>query len=127
MPYDHQKNKRRKDLGDAPKDLVGLLFMCYQSDIAQQFEHIQRWWCNWEFNFDCIIGQGADIGRLPRTERARNTEWPKKWASSSLELTSSIDTWPDEDRVEGVQFGRHVSLKGGEYFFAPSKPFLKNL
>ena len=34
--------KRRKDLTDRPMGNVGLLFMCFQADIAKQFEHLQK-------------------------------------------------------------------------------------
>ncbi|MCC5605507.1 peroxidase [Nostoc sp. CHAB 5834] len=40
-----------EDLDDLPTKGVGLLFMCYQSDIWEQFEFIQRFWCN---NQSCI-------------------------------------------------------------------------
>lgn len=118
---------RAKDLNDSPRDGVGLLFMCYQSDIVSQFEHIQKEWCNWEFNFDAIIGQGQAVNKLPPVEQARNTEWPKKWASTAPELAQPIADWPAQDRMDGYSFGRYVTLKGGEYFFAPSKPFLRSL
>jgi Dyp-type peroxidase family len=126
MPYDDQETKRAIDLSDSPEVDVGLFFMCYQSDIAYHFEHIQQW-CNWSFNFDAIVGQGAAVRSLPEDEQRHNTAWPRKWASTAAEKRSFIGTWPAEDRVDNVEFGRHVKLKGGEYFFAPSKPFLKNL
>ncbi|MEX5214662.1 MAG: Dyp-type peroxidase [Nitrospiraceae bacterium] len=123
IPY----GDRARDLSDSPADGVGLLFMCYQSDIARHFEHIQKEWCNWEFNFDAIVGQGRVVKQLPPIERERNTEWPRKWATTAEEMNNPVADWPAHARLDNFEFGRYVTLKGGEYFFAPSKPSLRDL
>jgi Dyp-type peroxidase family len=88
----------------------GLLFMCFQSDIESQFEHIQRVWCNDDpdqfyepHGLDPLIGQGPS--RIPQ-------KWPLEWGQ------------PNQKEFEFRDF---VELKGGEYFFAPSMKFLKTL
>ncbi|HEX9945953.1 MAG TPA: hypothetical protein VGA98_00275 [Allosphingosinicella sp.] len=95
----------------------GLLFMCFQASIKKQFQFIQRTWVD-NPNFpvsllnplakdtgdDPLIGQDAD-----ETQR-----WPKVWGDQSAGRKS-------------FNFEAAVTLKGGEYFFAPSKPFLQAL
>lgn len=118
---------REPDFSDRPDRNVGMLFMCYQSDIAEHFEHMQTEWCNWTSGLDSIIGQGNAVRGLPREPQNRNTEWPKVWATTDEEKATHLLDWPDEKLVKGFAFGRHVTLKGGEYFFAPSIPFLQQL
>lgn len=91
---------------------VGLLFMAYNSDLTKQFVFTQKSWAN-DAGFpsagvgaDPIIGQGTD------TPVAQT--WPLKW-----------------DDVGGgtktLNFANFVTMRGGEYFFAPSLTFFKNL
>ena len=105
----------------APEDVgikpVGLLFMCYQSDINKQFEFLQRTWAD-NPNFpdfakpliaagtgdDPIIGQDTDANA--------GQKWPTEWGR------------PNE---VSFNFGGYVTLRGGEYFFAPSISFLLNM
>ena len=88
---------------------VGLLFMAYQSDIENQFEFTQSQWVNNQ-NFtkndtglDPVIGQGEPIALQKQ---------PKEWG---------------EEGKRSVDFHGFVSLKGGEYFFAPCISFLKTI
>lgn len=105
---------KRKMVGgefkDEPGGKVGLLFMAYQSNIGNQFEFTQQSWANNE-NFvqgntgvDPIIGQG---GALPQKH-------PAGWNDAAAPKKSSF-------------FGDFVTMKGGEYFFAPSLAFFKAL
>lgn len=89
-----------------PSRGVGLLFMCYQSNIASQFEHLQigaNGGAGAQGVPDALIGQG------PATERAM--QWPVPYGTG-------------EGLVDS--FARTVSLKGGEYFYAPSTDYLEN-
>jgi Dyp-type peroxidase family len=95
-------------LEDLPTEGVGLLFMCFQSSIANQFAFIQKIWVN-DAGFvrpgtgtDPVIGQGP----------VSTQNWLQTWGGNA---TTSFD------------FGGFVKLKGGEFFFAPSIPFLKVL
>ena len=104
-----------KTAGTPPTGGVGLLFMCYQNDIADQFEFIQETWAN-NRNFrkskvgiDPVIGQSRnhplrDDDELPR--------WPVEWGSGT--------------KVH-VTNGDYVRLRGGEYFFAPSMATLRSI
>ncbi len=94
-----------------PKDGVGLLFMSFQKSIANQFEHIQTNWVNQrgfpegkKTGLDLIIGQGT-------TDR-------NGWYMTEYNKVASL---------EQTSFGNFIKLRGGEYFFAPSIPFLKNI
>ena len=101
-------------LEELPNKDVGVLFMCFQKNIAQQFELLQYLWANdprlprgQEPGIDPIIGQLGGNG-------AGRQKWPARW---------------NAPRAEHKSFNFHgfVTLKGGEYFFAPSIHFLKNI
>ena len=95
---------------DRPQRDVGLLFMAHQSNLARQFEFTQQTWANSATfptggtGLDPIIGQGVHPD-LTHFERWNDPASPKQPAP----------------------FGGFVRLKGGEYFFAPSKSMLSSL
>jgi Dyp-type peroxidase family len=95
-----------------PRDEVGLLFMCYQRDIKKQFESLQFLQAN-NANF-VRENTGIDpiIGRMRGGQPQQ--KWPAAWGAPRTEH-------------QPYSFGSFVTLKGGEYFFAPSMSFLKNL
>lgn len=102
---------------DSNPDLPrGLLFLCFQANIEEQFEFIMRTWIDNE-NFprsivpflkdtgdDPLIGQDSDEAQ----------RWPHKWGDA-------------DEGTKAHNFESAVDLRGGEYFFAPSIPFLKSL
>lgn len=90
-----------------PSSGVGLLFMCYQKNIEQGFESLQRAANDPDFPFfnsgqDPVISQGES--------KSVENNWPS--------------AYDDTGRVN-FAFDRTVTLKGGEYFFAPSISFLR--
>ena len=107
-----------KHIYNKPEKDVGLLFMSYQASIADQFEFIQKRWANSEnqpsenkdgtndrvVGIDPIIGQGkgSQLGHFART-------------------------WGDKTTMAPATFEQFVTMKGGEYFFAPSMHFLQKL
>jgi Dyp-type peroxidase family len=97
--------KRRKDLTDRPMGEVGLLFMCFQANIANQFERLQKLANSIQGGLDPIIGQ---------SNVKRKQHWPWEWAGK-------------DRKTQNFDFHGFVTLKGGEYFFAPSISFLENL
>jgi Dyp-type peroxidase family len=112
--------RRGVPYGDIPDDELvadgqerGLLFVCYQRNIGQQFEFMQAGWAN-DPNFiqsatdlDPVIGQG------PRGQMT----FPKEWRAA-----------PDDSAPTGkAGFDQHVTLRGGEYFYAPSMSGLRAL
>ncbi|MFH7027603.1 MAG: LysM peptidoglycan-binding domain-containing protein [Heteroscytonema crispum UTEX LB 1556] len=125
------------NLDKLPTDGVGLLFMCYQSDIWEQFEFIQRFWSNNPVflepamsesrnvqnnnydttGLDAVSGQSLPGQRDPLIQE--EPQPPENWLKERNQPT----TKPEPD----VKFANFVKLKGGEYFFSPSISFLKNL
>lgn len=100
------------EIEELPTKDVGLLFMSFQANLANQFEFIQQTWSNNE-NFikqktgkDPVIGQGNFKNGMQKYAK----EYGEK---SSITAASG--------------FGNFVTLKGGEYFYAPSMDFLKNI
>ncbi|MGL4884465.1 MAG: Dyp-type peroxidase [Waterburya sp.] len=98
------------ELKDKPVGGVGLLFMAYQSNFANQFEFTQASWAD-NPNFvkpdtgiDPVIGQGEGA-KTPQKQ-------PIKWGC---------------DDKKPIDFHGFVTMKGGEYFFAPCISFFKNL
>jgi Dyp-type peroxidase family len=97
-----------------PEGGVGLLFMSFQKSIENQFEFIQKMWVNdptfpnSDTGIDPIIGQDGirniSVGNFP------------------VEHGSTIMS-----NFQKKEFESFVTMKGGEYFFAPSIPFLKTL
>jgi Dyp-type peroxidase family len=92
----------------------GLLFMCFQQNVEKQFEFLQRTWVD-NKNFPAGL-VGRDTGDDPLIGQNRNEaqRWPEKWGDEAANRKT-------------FNFESAVTLKGGEYFFAPSIPFLRAL
>ncbi len=104
IPYDH------------PGKGVGLYFMSYQNDVYNQFERIQRDWAN-KLSFpiqavglDPLAGQAKDDAAAAMGAQ----RWNKGW------------NVPDTEVIP-FNLSKVVHFKGGEYFYAPSIPFLSQL
>lgn len=101
------------DLRQLPSRGSGLLFMCFQSNIGEQFEHLQRCMEDPDFPYD---GTGKD----PLTAVAADGEqfWNNNWGGSG-----------ECEEGERTLFGFNnvVHLLGGEYYFAPSIHFFTTL
>jgi Dyp-type peroxidase family len=104
--------KDNPSLGQMPTDGVGLLFMCFQSSLANQFGFIQKVYANSPDFVKEATGPDPVIGQKEVDARPIEQQWPQEW---------------DEAGVRHFPFGDFVKLKGGEFFFAPSIPFLKGL
>jgi Dyp-type peroxidase family len=95
---------------DKPTKDVGLLFMAYNADIARQFEFTQASWVNNANFVDPNTGIDPVIGHANGPVAAQS--WPVAWGSKQR---------------KNFAFGGFVTMRGGEYFFAPSLSFLKGL
>jgi Dyp-type peroxidase family len=110
MPYG-DPTPPSSNLEALPETGVGLLFQCYQANLAHQFEFLQRAWANNAemarpgTGIDPVIGQSSN-GSIP------DLRFPTRWGAPGSTPFS---------------FHSVVTLKGGEYFFAPSITFLKGL
>jgi Dyp-type peroxidase family len=108
LPYDEDGRKGRLEY--LPEGKVGLLFMCFQKSIGGQFEVIQARWANKgelgsrKVGIDGIIGQG---------ENNNWQEYPVEWNSDPKKIKCEVKGF--------------VTLKGGDYFYAPSIAFFNNL
>lgn len=96
-----------KDPTKTPETGSGLLFLCFQANIENQFNFIQARWANPVRFVKVGVGPDPLIGQPQGTQK-----WPKKWG---------------EAETQDYGFKLWVIMKGGEYFFAPSLSFLSNL
>jgi Dyp-type peroxidase family len=98
-----------------PTGDVGLLFMAYNQELALQFEFTQKNWANFPNFPSAPTPPGIDpvMGQQPPGPAAPH-DWPKVW----------------DDAGQGtvpLSFQGFVTMRGGEYLFAPSISFLKSL
>ena len=116
-------------IDDLPTGGVGLLFACFQSSILNQFAFLQKRWVN--SNLFPLPGGSVVPGQDPLLGRQTSDDFRQWWRKEY-----GNDTGPRPASVSGMYlgashttrygFGGFVTFKGGEYFFAPSLPFLRN-
>ncbi|MDJ0554259.1 MAG: Dyp-type peroxidase [Microcoleaceae cyanobacterium MO_207.B10] len=85
----------------------GLLFLCFQGDIENQFNFMQASWANQNNFVNVNTGPDPIIGPQNGTHK-----WPTVWG---------------EKETKECKFKTWVKMKGGEYFFTPCLSFLKTL
>ncbi|MEX3100630.1 MULTISPECIES: Dyp-type peroxidase [unclassified Streptomyces] len=107
---------------------VGLLFLCAQSSIADQFEFIQAAWANYQDFLTPHSGLDPVIGTLPQKATPPPTPvaqpWPKKYGSHN-QLDFSQNPPAPMSHTFPLAVGQWVTMRGGEYFFVPSLSALK--
>lgn len=99
------------DAEDLPEKGIGTLFMSFQSSITDQFEHILTRNVNNINYFTAGTGVDSLIGKRDANDAV--AKWPRNGSSPLQFVPFKLD--------------KFVHLKGGEYFFAPSIPFLRSL
>lgn len=92
----------------------GLLFLCFQANIKTQFEFIQKDWVDNARFPDGLIGKDTGYDPLIGQDTNSGQHWPNEWDNKDAGRTQA-------------SFESAVTLKGGEYFFAPSIAFLQAL
>jgi Dyp-type peroxidase family len=115
-------------ISDLPSGGVGLLFACFQASIRNQFAFVQR---NWVDRVTFPIAGSAFSGQDPLLGRATDSVFAQRWrreyggrlATAPAEL-GGVDLRTSHDRP--FLFSDFVTFRGGEFFFAPSLPFLRN-
>jgi deferrochelatase/peroxidase EfeB len=93
---------------DLPERDVGLLFMAYMADIQEQFEFTQAAWAG---SPDFVTGNtGIDpvIGQRDNRPSGADIHWKDGCSGKEADF----------------DFKTAITLKGGEYFFAPSISFI---
>jgi len=106
VTYDNRLDKSNPE----PENGAGILFLSYQASIENQFEVLQSKWANnpdypkKNTGIDPLIGQtNATTAKASKQRSGYNT------TKESLALNGT------------------VTLKGGEYFYAPGIPFLRDI
>jgi Dyp-type peroxidase family len=116
----------------------GLLFVCYQKDLSEQFEFIQRQWLNnphfpeKDPRFDIDEGHGIDaiagINRKISRDQREGTEsyvnLIKKKKGTGNDAILKVEGFMMPKIKSG--FKQWVHNHGGEYFFSPSISSLKS-
>ncbi|MGK7897348.1 MAG: Dyp-type peroxidase [Xenococcus sp. (in: cyanobacteria)] len=97
----------KNDPSQEPETGSGLLFLCFQANIENQFNFMQARWANPDRFVKVGVGPDPVIGQPEGTQ-----QWPKQWG---------------EAETQEYEFKLWAFMKGGEYFFAPSISFLKSL
>jgi Dyp-type peroxidase family len=105
IPYDSTKQGN----GDSTAATgVGLLFLAFQADIGRQFGVISADWSNHKKFLAAGTGTDALTGKLDSA--------PQKWPGAH-----------GGGKDISVRIERFVTLKGGEFLFAPSTAFFRQL
>jgi Dyp-type peroxidase family len=102
-------------LEQLPTSNAGLLFLCFQRSLSNQFGFLQIEWANSgakggsqiPIGVDPVIGQPA-----AQQQDVEQPRWPRQWGQADFMAFAMRD---------------FVTLKGGAFFFAPSLPFLQHL
>ncbi|MFA0963576.1 Dyp-type peroxidase [Roseivirga sp. BDSF3-8] len=120
--------------------ITGLLFGCFQSSIINQFEKLQAGWANISWEPAGRAGVDPIIGNKPEVSDYEFT--PELYAESEVGLLpyrqrysfpykhgvhSNLPFDLDEENYFTHSFDAHTKMVGGEYFFFPSIPGLKEL
>lgn len=103
---------------EPPVNGSGLFFLCFQADIANQFNFMQAAWANANNFVDVNVGVDPIIGQTQpgdgKANQANRTQkYPQQWGKKGTTDINLFDLW--------------VHLQGGEYFFAPSISCLQNI
>ncbi|HEV7516231.1 MAG TPA: peroxidase, partial [Thermoanaerobaculia bacterium] len=112
IPYGRRQGQDENPptLKDAPDTGVGMLFMSFQANIADQFAFLQKVWAN-----DTQKPEEARDGIDPLIGQAKGRPTKQLWSPRRCGKPNTA-----------FDFAGHVGLLGGEFFFAPSIPFLLN-
>jgi Dyp-type peroxidase family len=110
IPYGDRPTQSRS-IDDLPDRGVGLLFMCFQASIRKQFAFMQRSWLSSPEFILSETGLDPVAGRSSSRPAVKQT-WSKEYGGL---------------RDTQFSFESVVRMKGGEFFFAPSIPFLRGL
>jgi Dyp-type peroxidase family len=109
----------RRGIPYASGDDKGMLFLCYQRSIADQFEFLQQSWANDPY-FPPHGKGNIRPGRDPFIGNSRAAGTGRKY-----NIPGAISQ--DGNPVDHVELMKWVTMTGGGYFFCPSKSALEKL
>ena len=122
------KEQRRTEHPLLPATGVGLLFACFQRSIMEQFTFIQSRWAN---NKEFPLGGGRpyDMAGLDAVLGPEHTVTRQNWRTAyggSVPCNPPClkDLCVPDSHPTSFPFNGFVKFRGGEFFFAPSLPFL---
>ena len=107
--------KRLASLKDQPETGVGLLFQAFMRDISNQFEFTQQSWANNDGFIQGGTGPDLVIGQ-PNNHNAPQ-QWPVAYGNPASKQPATVRR----------DLARFVTMKGGEYLFAPAISTLASL
>ena len=117
----HRIARRAINYGDLPSEVpekdAGLLFMCFQASLASQFNFMQKAWAKEQNFVKRDVGTDVVIGVEKRDDDGRASEETYNWPTTN---------WGAPE-TEKVIFRHWITMRGGEFFFAPSMSFLRCL
>jgi Dyp-type peroxidase family len=116
MTYGARVQNGKGEFLDSPSGGVGLMFMAFMSDIRNQFEFTQANWAN-EPRFASGFAGGPNPGIDPIIGQAAGAIPPADWEDRCQNPAKKIS----------AALGHFVTLRGGHYYFAPSKSFLTSI
>ena len=121
--YDETRSDGAGTDGAGIKLNVGLLFVCMQASIKDQFAFMQDRWSNWD-DFP-VRGTGPDslIGQVGAGTAIMH-QWPAEYGDDAKRKIAcpAGGNHPTGDAAKT----NLVELMGAEYFFAPSLQFLRS-
>jgi deferrochelatase/peroxidase EfeB len=90
--------------------LKGTYFQCFQANLQEQFEFLFKRWAN----FRSQPQKGCGVDPLVGVDPNHPQQWPKIMAGAVPEPT-------------GFTISELTTIRGGEYFYFPSIPFLEQI
>jgi len=106
---------------EVPEKDAGLLFMCFQASLVKQFNFMQKAWAKQSNFVKRDVGTDVVIG-----VEIKEQVPPNEHLTSIAETYKFPNEWGSQETTE-VDFKHWVTMRGGEFFFAPSMSFLKAL
>ena len=101
---------------EEPEKDAGLLFMCFQASLTNQFNFMQKAWAKEQNFVKRDVGTDVVIGVEKKDDGGEAIKETYNWPTQ----------WGEQEKTEAT-FDHWVTMKGGEFFFAPSMSFLKCL
>ncbi|NYI04204.1 Dyp-type peroxidase [Allostreptomyces psammosilenae] len=113
-------------LDPAPEDEVGLLFLSAQASIVDQFEFTQVSWSGFPDFLRPGVGLDPLISQPPPGTEPAPQAWPRDYGSHDQIVFEDEGNVVISPYLQDISVGPLVTVRGAEYFFAPSPSFLRS-